>query len=931
MLSAELRRLLIKLSFFVFGCLLIEQYAYAVTPSPLMIEQLRKLPQSQQEALAKQYGFDLNLIRQNQESNANELDAPLEYQAPVDVVKTKANLPDTPEAVKRFGLDMFDPNKSSFAMSQAVPVPDNYLLGPDDSLQLNLFGKVNQQVILTVSLDGNVFIDEVGAISVAGLTFSDAKQLIQERIKTSLLGVNSVVSMGTLRTISILVTGEARLPGNYSVPALTTVTQALFVAGGVSEIGSLRAISVLRQGKTITRFDLYNLLLEGKANNDINLQNGDVVFIEPVKALAQVKGAVRRPAIFELRQDDTLASLLKMAGGITETGYDRTVVIERLNEQRQKVLINLDLSQKEHLSHPVFAGDILSIAEVSTRIENQVTLAGAVVRPGFYSWWNGMSVRDLVKSPWIDLHPTADLDYALILRGYRQNKVPDIIQFKISDVINASDESLNPLLQAGDLLLVFNYGNLYYERSTLNDYIKNQLQKRLNVQFNERWLLDYNLASKAFDLLQEIDTKTSNGNTVANMRIYDNVSKDIKLQNNNEVPEPLSYEAELLQQQDEIKQVTKQLLGNIFTDIELIRLTPHLSRKELLTPVLELIKTRGHEHSILPIVTITGEVKAPGDYPLTKGAGVSELLVAASGLTASASLSRAEITRFANSGSEGQGTSHINVHLSEILAGNSDVTMNGRDTLNIFATPGWNIQRVVEIRGEVTFPGRYPVKNGEMLSDVLKRAGGIAPSAFVKGAVLVREKVRESESLQVKKLIEQLRADVATKALSAERALISPQDAISMVRQLEKQTTAGRLVIDLQAIIGGDDSADLMVEDSDVLYIPRRSETITVIGEVQHAGTHRFKQNYDLSHYVQLAGGLRKRADDERIYVIKADGSVYLPGNNRWFSVEKQKLEAGDTIIVPLDTEYRDNLSLWTQVTQIIYQSAVALAAITSL
>ncbi|CAM5217146.1 sugar transporter [Alishewanella longhuensis] len=132
-------------------------------------------------------------------------------------------------------------------------------------------------------------------------------------------------------------------------------------------------------------------------------------------------------------------------------------------------------------------------------------------------------------------------------------------------------------------------------------------------------------------------------------------------------------------------------------------------------------------------------------------------------------------------------------------------------------------------------------------------------------------------------------------------------------------------------MVRGAPEADLDVEHGDILYIPRQNRVITVIGEVQHAGSHRFQADKGLDYYLSQAGGLRKRADGDRIYVIRADGSVYVPERSRWFNAANQQLAAGDTVIVPLDTEYRDSLSLWTQVTQILYQSAVALAAIASL
>ena len=322
----------------------------------------------------------------------------------------------------------------------------------------------------------------------------------------------------------------------------------------------------------------------------------------------------------------------------------------------------------------------------------------------------------------------------------------------------------------------------------------------------------------------------------------------------------------------------------------------------------------------------------PGEYPLVEGANLKYLIAAASGLTDSAYLGRAELTRAdaSNNSTNALSVTNIAVNLDANLSGNEVFQLQSRDRLNVFSIPDWNIEKAIEIRGEVKFPGRYTIQRGEMLSDVIERAGGLSRNAFMQGVVYTRESVKERERLQLKKLTEQLRADIATKSLSEDGMQTSPKDALLMIDQLESQAPVGRLVLDVPGILAGDITADIPVEDGDLFYIPRMDYTVSVVGEVQHASSHRFKDNMTVEDYLSLAGGLRKRADEERVYVIKADGSVVLPSSKGWFAVKNSELEPGDTIIVPVDTEYKDSLSLWTAVTQIFYQSAVAVAAINS-
>ncbi len=200
----------------------------------------------------------------------------------------------------------------------------------------------------------------------------------------------------------------------------------------------------------------------------------------------------------------------------------------------------------------------------------------------------------------------------------------------------------------------------------------------------------------------------------------------------------------------------------------------------------------------------------------------------------------------------------------------------------------------------------------------------------MQGAIYTREDIKERERIQIKKLADQLRADIATKSLSQGDGSTSAQDALLMIQQLEKQQPVGRLVLDLPSILAGMPEYDVQVQDGDLFYVPRSDNTVSIVGEVQHASSHRFQKDLAFDDYLRLAGGTRKRADEDRVYVIKADGSVMLPESNGWFAVSQTGLQPGDTIVVPVDTEYKDSLSLWTQITQIFYQSGVALAALNS-
>jgi polysaccharide export outer membrane protein len=243
--------------------------------------------------------------------------------------------------------------------------------------------------------------------------------------------------------------------------------------------------------------------------------------------------------------------------------------------------------------------------------------------------------------------------------------------------------------------------------------------------------------------------------------------------------------------------------------------------------------------------------------------------------------------------------------------------------------PDWSVDRSIEIVGEVRFPGVYQVTKGETLSQLIERAGGFTDAAFPFGAVFTREKIQQREQEQFERLMMQLKKDVAAKSLTAEGLnSTSPEQSVTLINQLAEQQMVGRLVLNMTQIQAGNPEYDVEVEEGDKLFIPRRNSAISVVGEVQNPGSHSFNANLTVKDYLALSGNSRKRADDERIYVLRADGSVVIPPQS-WFA-GNQQLMPGDTIIVPLDVEYKDPLSLWSQVTQIFYQSAVALAALNS-
>ena len=214
-----------------------------------------------------------------------------------------------------FGYELFEGVPTTFAPATDIPVPPEYRLGPGDTIEVQLFGKQNRQYSLVVSRDGTINFPSIGPVNVMGETFQELKQQILDRVSSQLIGTSAAINMGALRSIRVLVVGDSRRPGSYTVSGLSTITNALFVSGGVTEVGSLRNVQLKRNGRVIKTLDLYDLLLRGDNRNDVRLESGDVIFVPTVGPTVSVGGFVKRPAIYELKNEKTMGEVINLAGG----------------------------------------------------------------------------------------------------------------------------------------------------------------------------------------------------------------------------------------------------------------------------------------------------------------------------------------------------------------------------------------------------------------------------------------------------------------------------------------------------------------------------------------------------------------------------------------------------------------------------------------
>ncbi|TWX67211.1 polysaccharide biosynthesis/export protein [Colwellia demingiae] len=905
-LSFPIVTLMIVLTFILGGY---STQAYAQEISPQEIEQFKKLPKSQQQALAQTMGVDFATLEKQlkasgktggQSAKTETFPRGTQFDAEGNPTSEEESeeLEDS-EELKPFGYDVFANSPQTFAPMMDIAIPADYIIGPGDKISIQVFGKEKDELELTVNREGQIIFPSHGPFTVSGLSFNEMKRLLTARIKEKVIGVDVVVGIASLRSMRVFVLGDAHKPGPYTLSSLSSITHAIFAAGGISDIGSLRNIQLKRAGKLVTTLDLYDLLIKGDSRSDVLLQSGDVIFIAPKGNAISVEGEVRRPAIYELSQNESFNDVLAMSGGLLPTAFAKTTRVERYNQDSLRTVVDIDLTNINDLAKKAQAGDAVYVMKAAEMFEQSITVIGAVTRPGKYQWQAGQRITDIF--PNIDSHllQSADLNYSIVVREIDIARNIEILQFDLAKAISAPKSKDNIVLQGNDKILVFaNIIKLIDSKISLD-----------SLAFTQD-----NLAKKEQQLAKEKYKKKQFWLKYGDSEQIDQLDSEE------------AAAAKLVEQS-----IAQFSGGELEEELDLKELTL-FSRQRLLMPIIEKLKRQGKSGQPIQLVEADGEVKFPGIYPLAKNARISDLIAAAGGLTESAYVVRAEVSRNQIINHRAQQTS-IMFSLSAALAGDEkdNVLLSSKDRLNIHQIPAWSENNVVELRGEFVFPGKYTVRRGESLADLITKAGGFTKFAHQDGSVFTRVQLREIEQQNLLKLTADLRIEMASKSMTDQNYSQSYAEVQQMLADMANVQPVGRLVIDLPRVVDNK-NYDVLLEGGDVLYVPTMKNSINVVGQVQVTSSHVYDVNLSADDYLAQSGGSKKRADEDRIYIISANGSIKMMESGNWFSSDAgDSLKSGDTIVVPLDAEYMNNLALWTSVTGIIYNSAVAIAAISGI
>ena len=696
-----------------------------------------------------------------------------------------------------FGSSIFyqKDRKLSFEPSLNQATPKSYILGPGDVVYVDIYGLSEQYYEATVTPDGFILLDNIGPISVSGKSIEEATGIIKNRVSSyypGLSGSNSStflqVTLGNVRTIKVNILGEVRLPGTFTLSAFSTVFNALYAAGGPNENGTMRAVRLVRNNKLIAEIDVYQLLIKGIANLDLQLQDQDVILVSPFQSRVRIKGEVKRPMTFEVIENDTFQDLIQYAGGFTDEAFKDRVAISRITGNQRSVS---DVYQNQFNLFTLRGGDEITVGRILNRYSNRVQIKGAVFREGSFSLTEGLTLSELIKN-------------AEGLRG-------DAYMAQASILRNKEDLSTEM------------------------------------VQVNLRAILD-------------------------------GTAPDI-----------------VLKREDVVR------IASIY-DIQNER-----------------------------YVQVLGEVKNPGAYPYSESMKLEELIVMAGGLQESANTQDLEIARRLENIDDGTLSDIIPVQINPDLSFNENsVVLKPFDQVIVRKRSNFAMQRLVSVEGQVNSPGIFAIQNSaEKISDLINRSGGLNQFAYAKGATLIRRTEffnTETEQIRRERNLEEVKQKLVMDPVNSEAQEVmlnrlfrnlgsqsSKSDTVSSQTKKEsldelssgglgvnvkiKQTEA--VAIDLEAILKNPGSEqDLILEEGDIISVPKLLQTVRMRGNVVYPTTIRFESGKTMKHYINGAGGFERRANRKQTYVVYANGAVDRT-RSAVFYKKFPKIEPGSEVIVP--------------------------------
>ena len=772
-------------------------------------------------------------------------------EAPAKLLDTEFQrfvLSTTGKSLSLFGYELFG-NPGSFAPAQAGAVPPGYVLSPGDELVVQVNGLVEVVDSFVIDRDGRIFLPKVGPVSMAGVALKDAEKVLTARIAKIYRNFTVSVSMGRLRSIEIFVVGQAQKPGKHLVSSLSSLINALFETGGPGVNGSMRAISLRRNGKTVATVDMYAFLAQGDNRSDVPLMTGDLIYIPPAGPRVALLGSVNTPAIYEMLGTESIEQVLAFSGGLPTVSAPKNVRLERVDTRRAVARYVEELSlDASGLKKNLQAGDVLSVVQISPQIDNAVTLESNVGAPVRYTHRPGMKVADLLS----------DKNFLIPVRYWEE-------------------------VNKGAL------SKKYSRREVNLDYA---IVQRLDPDSLRTMLLSFN-PLKALTKDPQENMELLSGDVV---RIYG--------------PD------EALPETDNSVSVSGEIVGGTKRFVW----RPGFTIKDVIPSTKWLVDYYGYWQRE-SARSLYNDIN--WDYAVVNRRVPATLQ-----------------------------TQSISFNLGNaVLKSNTadNLSLETGDEISVYTTTqvpthSDNRNQLVTISGEVMAPGKYQIRQGETLIELIQRAGGLSRNAYVFGTQFLRESIRAQQQENIdraaKKMQTQLEAQTAMlkqSALESDKALAQAQllDQQQMLRRISDIKANGRISLDLDAdkpVLPA-----LSLADGDNIFIPTRPGMVGVFGEVFTEISQIHRSGMSVGNTLTKAG-VSKDADRDNILLIRADGTVISNANKYgWWgsTIDGIKMQPGDSVYVPSLVDKRTAYSLFIQGakdwTSILYQMALGAVGIKTL
>lgn len=620
---------------------------------------------------------------------------------------------------KVFGFDFFQNPKISFAPNVNMPTPENYIVGTGDELIIDVWGAAENSFSQKIDNQGNINLNMIGKIRVGGLNFNEVKTKINSALRQIYSGISASegsynkvytsVSIGNVRTVKVNIIGEVQVPGTYSLNALSTLLNALYACGGPTETGSFRDIQLIRNGNKIATFDVYNFLLKGSQEGNLNLNDQDIIIVPPYKNQVEVKGNVKREGFYEIKDNENLATLIDFFGGFKANAYKDNLVIERIVGAKREVK---EVSYSQANTFIMKSGDKLTVQKLSDIYHNKISIGGAVYQPGNYAYTEGMSALDLIN------RAAGVLDQAHLERGllFRTTNRVDkqTLNFSVKDLL---DKKINLPLQANDSLFIFS-----------NDNIKNKQFVRIEGAVKNPRSIPFMEGLKAEDLI-----------IMAGGFIEGADASTIHLS----------------------RQINDENFKTI-SEVQHISLSPDLkvSSGSVTLQPNDIITVRYQKgYSAQQLIKIEGEISFPGHYSiLTKDERISDFIERAGGITPYAYLKGATLIRKMKDLSDKEqikqlqelnnATNEIKIEKigndNEYRVGiNLEKIMKNKNSYQNLILKNEDIliipseKQTVEVKGLVLAPSLVQYEKGKTLKSYVNNAGGFANNARKRAAYVM--------------------------------------------------------------------------------------------------------------------------------------------------------------------------------------------------